>query len=81
MGFPGHVWSQGVDPGAREREIRVTYGGGQNAASLLAQHRINYIVIGPDERRFTKVNDAFFAQYPVVAELGMYRLHRVTLPE
>ena len=57
------------------------YEGGQDASSLLARYRVNYVVIGPDERRFSKVNDVFFARYPVVAKLGAYRLHRVTPPE
>jgi hypothetical protein len=77
MGFPGHVWSQGVDPGAREREIKVIYEGGQDATNLLARYRVDYVVIGPEERRFSKVDDMFFTRYPVVAILGAYRLHRV----
>ena len=81
MGFPGHIWSQGIDAGAREREIRTIYEGGPVATGLLAQHRVHYVVIGMDERRFTKVNEAFFSPYPVVAKLGTYRLHRVVPPQ
>ena len=81
MGYPGHVWSQGVDPRAREREIKVIYGGGQDATTLLARHRVDYVVIGLDEHRFTKVDDAFFSPFPVVAKLGTYRLHRVVPPQ
>ena len=77
MGYPGHLWSQGLDFAAREREIRQMYAGGPDATRLFAQHSIDYVVIGADERRFSDVNDAFFARYPVVARHGPYHLYRV----
>lgn len=77
MGYAGHVWSQGVDPGARDRDIRTIYAGGPGAKNLLSQYGVDFVVVGDDERRFTEVDEAFFAPYPVVATLGAYRLHRV----
>ena len=80
MGYPGHLWSQGLDFAAREREIRQMYAGGPDATRLFAQHSIDYVVVGADERRFSDVNDAFFARYPIVARHGPYLLYRVTQP-
>lgn len=77
MGHPGHVWSHGLDHRLREANIRRIYAGGANAARLLSQYRIDYVVVGPHERRGMPVDEAFFEQYPRVAELGTYRLYRV----
>ena len=78
MGYPGHLGSQGLDFAVREREIRQMYAGGPDATRLFARHRIDYVVVGADERRFSDVNDAFFASYPIVARHGPYLLYRVT---
>ena len=77
MGYPGHLWSQGLDYTARERDIRAIYAGGLGADGLLAQYQIDYVVVGAEERQFTTVSDAYFARYPVVAAFDTYRLHRV----
>ncbi len=80
MGYPGHLWSQGLNSDRRERDIRAIYAGGPEAARLLAQYHIDYVVVGADERLFSKVDETFFAQYPVVATSGTYRLHRIASP-
>jgi uncharacterized membrane protein len=77
MGHPGHVWSHGLDHRLRQDNIRRIYAGGANAARLLSQYRIDYVVVGPHERTRMPVDEAFFEQYPRVAELGAYRLYRV----
>jgi hypothetical protein len=38
LGYPGHTWSQGLDAGTREDDIRVIYAGGPEAGALLARH-------------------------------------------
>jgi hypothetical protein len=77
MGYPGHLWSHGLDPGPREADIKVIYAGTGRSAALLAQYRIDYVVVGPLERRQMPVNDAFFSRFVTVAESRGYRLHRV----
>ncbi len=77
MGYPGHIWSHGLDPGQRETEIKRIYAGGPDAASLLAQRRIEYAVVGPQERSMMPVNEAFFSHYQNVGEVGGYRLYKV----
>ncbi len=44
MGYAGHVWSHGLNPGPREADIRRIYGGTADASRLLAQHRIDFVV-------------------------------------
>ncbi|HEX6188732.1 MAG TPA: hypothetical protein VFZ40_11670 [Pyrinomonadaceae bacterium] len=84
MGYPGHIWTHGLDFGPREIEIKQIYAGGTDAAALLAKYRVDYVVIGPHEHEVVRPNVAFFDRYPVVARippkegLGEYRLYKVT---
>lgn len=77
MGYPGHVWSHGLDYAPREEEIRRIYMGSTDAAKLLSERHIDYIVVGPLERASTPLNTVFLGRYPLVAETSGYRLYRV----
>lgn len=78
MGYPGHVWSHGLDPGPREADIRRMFAGETDAERLLAQYRIDYVVIGPWELLRQGANREFYERYPLVVRTGEYRLYRVT---
>ena len=84
MGYPGHIWTHGIDFGPRENEIKLIYAGGMDAVALLAKYRVDYVVIGPHEHSVVKPNVAFFERYPLVVRIpptekfGEYRLHKVT---
>ncbi len=78
MGYPGHVWSHGLDGGPREADIRRIYAGGPDAAATLERYRIDYVVVGPIERFGSVVNEPFFTRYPCAAEAGSYRLYRTS---
>jgi hypothetical protein len=74
LGYPGHIWSQGLDAGTREPEIARIYAGAADAAELVARHGVDYILVGPQERAWTGVNDRFLSRYATVAEWSPYRL-------
>ena len=76
MGYPGHVWSHGLPHSSREADIRSIYRGGPEALRLLELHQIDYVVIGPIERKRLTVNEAFFDQYPKLGVVGGYQLYR-----
>jgi hypothetical protein len=77
MGYPGHIWSHGLQGGPREADIKRMYAGGPEAEALLDKYAIDYVVIGPLERRQVSPNEAFFERYALIAELGDYRLYRM----
>lgn len=77
LGYPGHIWSQGLDAGAREEEIVRIYAGGEGAEALVARYGVDYMLLGPQERSSLPVNDAFLARYGTVAEAGGYRLLKI----
>ena len=77
MGYPGHIWTHGLEFVQREREVKSIYAGGAAAQQLLRSYDIDYVVIGPLERLITPVNDQFFARYQKVGEIGEYKLYKV----
>jgi len=78
MGYPGHIWTHGLDYVQRESEIKRIYAGGPEAAALLQKYRIDYVVASPLERNIMTVNDQFFSKFEMVGEVGGYRLYKIT---
>jgi hypothetical protein len=78
MGYAGFLWANGLPYVEREQDLRAIYAGEPGAEDLLQRTGISYIVLGPQERREVAPNDAFLARFPVVIELGEYRLLEVT---
>jgi hypothetical protein len=81
LGYPGHVWSHGIDYAAREADLKAIYSGSPAAAGLIARDGIEYVVVGPLEREELRkdggvVNEAFFNRYTKVAEAGGFRLYK-----
>jgi uncharacterized membrane protein len=78
MGYPGHIWTHGLEFGPREQDIKQIYAGSTGAVALLAKYRVDYVVIGPQEFSTVKPNTAFFALYSEVANVGDYHLYKIT---
>jgi len=81
LGYPGHVWSHGIDYSARESELKSIYAGAPDAQSLIAKEGIEYVVVGPLERdemrqRGVALNESFFARFAKVGEAGGYILYK-----
>ena len=80
MGYPGHVWTHGLEFAPREREIRRIYSGAQDAEILLGKYGVEYAIVGPLEKLVLSVNESFFARFPKVGEVGEYRLYKIKRP-
>ncbi len=78
MGYPGHIWTHGLEYQQRESEIRRVYAGAGDAQATLSKYGVNYVVVGPHERNIMSVNEQFFAKHQLVGEVGEYRLFRIT---
>jgi hypothetical protein len=76
MGYPGHIWTHGIDYVPRNNEIRQIYEGGPGAQDLIARYKIEYAVVSPQEKSLMRVDDAFFDGFGKVAEVGEYRLYK-----
>ncbi len=83
LGYPGHVWSHGLDYKERESELQRIYSGAADAAHLLSKNGIEYVVVGPlEEVEMRKAGLAlrrpFFERYAKVGEAGEYRLYKTS---
>ncbi len=77
MGYPGHIWTHGLDFGQRDAEIKRIYAGSSDASTLLAKYGVNYVVISPQENSVMSVNSLFFTRYPEVGNIGEYHLYKI----
>lgn len=76
VGYPGHLWSHGIDYQAREADVRRVYGGGPGAQAIMDHYQIEYVVLGPPERALGIVNESFFERYRKVGQAGGYTLYK-----
>jgi hypothetical protein len=85
LGYPGHIWSHGLDYAARETELKRIYAGGPDAARALAASGVEYVVVGPleemeMEKYGLRLDEGFFEHYAKVGEVGAYRLYKTAQP-
>ena len=77
MGYPGHIWTHGLEFLQRESEIRRIYLGAPDAEQLIRNYGIEYAVVGPQEDVVTHVNEQFFTRFQKVGEVGGYKLYKI----
>jgi hypothetical protein len=77
MGYPGHIWTHGLEFTERQSEIRRIYSGASDAAALIDKYNIQFAVIGPHENNVLSVNEQFFARFTIIGEVGEYRLFKI----
>jgi hypothetical protein len=80
MGYPGHLWTHGLDYAPREADIKRIYSGAPDADRLLAKYGVEYLVVSEIERGMMQVNEQFFQRYRKVGEVGGYNLYKITRP-
>jgi len=78
LGYPGHIWSQGLDSGTREQDIGRIYAGGADASELIRRYGVDYVMYGPEESAIA--DDEGLDVYPVVVAGPLYRLYDVRRP-
>ena len=77
LGYPGWMWSRGLDYSLRQAEIQRIYSAGPGADALLHRDKIDYVLVGPQELSSLHVNEQFWQQYELVAQAGAYRLYKI----
>jgi hypothetical protein len=76
MRYPGHLSSHGIEYRGREDDVKRMYRGGPDAMGLLEKYGIELVMISPEERELNP-NEAFFSRFPIVAQSGQYRVHKI----
>jgi hypothetical protein len=77
LGYPGIIWTHGLDAVQREKDIKTIYAGAPEAPRLLAAYHIGYVLVSPVEYAYTRVNESFFQRYSRIAGSGGYHLYAV----
>src|SRR5215217_5840745 len=77
MGYPGHIWTHGLQFVQRESEVKRIYLGAPDAEQLINKYGAGYLVVGPQEKIVTPINEAFFSRFQKVGEVGEYKLYKI----
>lgn len=79
LGFPGWLWTYGIDISERQIQIETIYRGEKGALTLLRKLGVDYVVIGPVERnRFKDLNEGFFNKhFPLIFRIGQMKVFAV----
>jgi hypothetical protein len=79
LGYPGWMWSRGLNYSLRNADIERIYLGGSGADALLSQYGVDYVLIGPGELASFKVNEQFWSQYTRLFQAGGYRVYETRI--
>ena len=79
LGYPGWMWSRGLNYSERGIDIQRIYSGAPEADALLRQYGIDYVLIGPAELASLKVNEQFWSKYAVLSQTGAYRVYQTNV--
>ena len=85
LGYRGWLASYGLDFGPVVRDIRSMLGGGADAEALMARYGVDFVVIGPSERRDFDANESYFERnHELVLDRArnkVFRIERAMQPQ
>jgi hypothetical protein len=77
LGYPGWMWSRGLDYSERSADIERIYSGAPEAEALLRKYNVDYVLVGPMELASFKVNEQFWSKYKTLSQSGAYRVYQI----
>jgi hypothetical protein len=82
MGYPGHLWTHGLDYAQRELDVKTIYKGGPQMTEPLSRLGIDYVIVGHAERAQLGASETLFGNlYPMVIDHAGYRVYQVKRTE
>jgi hypothetical protein len=79
LGYPGWMWSRGLNYSERGADIQRIYSGAPEADALLRQYGVDYVLIGPAELASLKVNEQFWSKHAMLSQAGAYRIYQINV--
>jgi hypothetical protein len=84
MGYPGRLWTHGLPYAEREEMVRKIYTASPEAAALIQQENIDYIVVGDQERMWAQeqkieLNEEFFTRFMLIAQAQNTNIYKTSL--
>jgi hypothetical protein len=77
MRYSGHLSSYGIPYEEREADVKRIYSGLAASELLMRKYNIEYVLMGPEERKDLRANEQFFSRFPLIAEEGPYRVYKI----
>jgi len=78
MGYPGHLWTHGLDYAQRELDVKTIYKGGAQVTGPLSSLGVDYVIVGPAERLELGADETHFGTtYSMVIDHAGYRVYQV----
>jgi hypothetical protein len=77
LGYPGWMWSRGLNYSERSTDIESIYSGAPEADALLRKYNVDYVLVGPMELASFKVNEQFWSKYKMLSQAGAYRVYQI----
>jgi hypothetical protein len=77
LGYPGWMWSRGLDYSERSADIARIYTGAPETDGLLRKYNVDYVLVGPMELASFKVNEQFWLKYKTLSHAGAYRVYQI----
>lgn len=78
MGYRGWLWTYGINYKEREKDVLTMFGGGEKARTLLKKYNVDYVFIGPSERKNFLANESFFDQnYPLLFQQENAKIYTI----
>ncbi len=78
IGFPGWLWSTGLDTGPLLQDEREMYSGSESGLELLRRYRVRYAIFDADAVEEFQANEPFFRdRFPLVLAKAGYRIYDV----
>ena len=77
LGYPGWMWSRGLDYSERSADIARIYLGAPEAEGLLRKYNVDYVLVGPMELASFKVNEQFWSKFKTLSQAGAYRVYQI----
>ena len=78
MGYPGTLWTWGIDYQKREQDIKKILSGGNKSFSLINKYQISYLISDPLLEKNQFVNKRFWEDnFPLVFENKNYKIFKL----
>lgn len=80
MGYWGQLWVSGIPYEERQRQVGEIYKLSAEGEARIREHGVDYVVIGPDERRADGLaanEEAYAARFPIAVATARWRVYDV----
>jgi len=77
LGFPGWLWTYGINYSVQEKAVKEMFAGEDNAAWLLKKYNVTYVIVGPLEKT-KNINEKYYEKkFPVIKQTKTTKIYKI----